>query len=616
MEERGELMKTIPKIIHYCWIGPAPKPDSVIYCIESWKKFCPDYEIREWNENNYDFTKNCYMKQAYEAKKWGFVPDYARLDIVYQYGGIYLDTDVELIHSLDGLLNQEAFMGFENTGDGEFFVNCGHGFGAIPHHEIIKKARDLYNHVEFLKSDGSLNLLASPFYTTQTLRHFGLVQENKIQKLPGMTVYTSDVLCPKNFRTGEIHVTSKTVSIHHFTASWMDDKIKKEFEHQQKLEKKVGKKIARLYIYTESVWNKYAGIRLITKLPKRIIKKGKEKLISIYEAVPYYMKLMEAIVSVVGKGKPILLDTAIESDNAGDNIIIENCVKNLPECIKSCKMEHIPTHRMLNKIELKRVQQAKFKILCGTNALSGKMRSYGLWKLGTNIRPYKNTILMGVGFDSASNESDFYTRIMLKTILSKKYVHSVRDSFSENKLHNMGIFNVINTGCPTMWQLTPEYCAKISRKKAKNVICTITDYCRNIEFDRQMLQIVTKNYEKVYLWIQGENDLEYLKKLNFDKKVIIVPIGLNYYDEILKLPNLDYIGTRLHAGIRAISNGHRSIIISIDNRAAAIAHDTGLPIIKREDIPIYLEERINSDFETKITLPIKNIELWKKQFEL
>ena len=159
----------IPKIIHYCWVGNAPKPKSVLYCIESWKKFCPDYEIREWNESNYDFTKNKYMKQAYEAKKWGFVPDYARLDIIYEYGGIYLDTDVEIIRSFDELLDQEAFMGFEETGEKTYYVNCGQGFGAVPHHEIIKKARDLYEHISFYKEDGTLNMLASPHYTTKIL---------------------------------------------------------------------------------------------------------------------------------------------------------------------------------------------------------------------------------------------------------------------------------------------------------------------------------------------------------------------------------------------------------------------------------------------------------------
>ena len=168
----------IPKIIHYCWVGNSPKPKSVLYCIESWRKYCPGYEIREWNESNYDFSKNGYMKQAYEAKKWGFVPDYARLDIIYKYGGIYLDTDVELIKSLDELLNQTAFMGFENTGDGEFFVNCGHGFGAEPHNKIIGAARNLYDHIQFINDDNTYNLLPSPHYTTQIFVQAKFINQN------------------------------------------------------------------------------------------------------------------------------------------------------------------------------------------------------------------------------------------------------------------------------------------------------------------------------------------------------------------------------------------------------------------------------------------------------
>ena len=196
-------MTKIPKIIHYCWVGGNPKPQSVLYCIESWKRCCPDYEIREWNETNYDFSKNKYMRQAYEAKKWGFVPDYARLDIVYEHGGIYLDTDVEIVRSFDHLLENECFFGFEDTGDGEFFVNCGHGFGAVPHHDVIKAARDLYEHLSFVGDDGTLNLLASPYYTTQALRLAGLVQENRDQKLPGVQVYAGNFL--ENLGKGGIY---------------------------------------------------------------------------------------------------------------------------------------------------------------------------------------------------------------------------------------------------------------------------------------------------------------------------------------------------------------------------------------------------------------------------
>lgn len=134
-----------------------------------------------------------------------------------------------------------------------FFVNCGHGFGAEPHHEIIGAARNLYDHIQFINDDNTYNLLPSPHYTTQVLRKYGLVQENRDQKLSDMMVYASDVLCPKNFRTGEIHKSDRTISIHHFTASWMDEKIKDELQHQQKIVKRFGNKIGKYVLLLESV---------------------------------------------------------------------------------------------------------------------------------------------------------------------------------------------------------------------------------------------------------------------------------------------------------------------------------------------------------------------------
>lgn len=604
----------IPKIIHYCWVGNAPKPQSVLYCIESWKKNCPDYEIREWNESNYDFTKNLYMRQAYEAKKWGFVPDYARLDIIYQFGGIYLDTDVELIKSFDELLDQKAFMGFENTGDGEFFVNCGHGFGAEAHHEIIGAARDLYDHVQFLNEDGTYNLLPSPHYTTQTLKKYGLIQENKDQDLPRMLVYASDVLCPKNFRTGEICKTSRTVSIHHFSASWMDEKIRDELKHIQKINHIFGSKVGKIILLGESVLEKYTPKEFITKLPRRVAKKAKKRAISCIECIPYYKGLFMTIKQPDGNEAPILLDTALESDNCGDQIIMECCENQLQGLVNCEHIKRIPTHRFATQAEQEELKKASYKILCGTNILSGNIKDYGLWKLRTDSSPYKNTILMGVGFDSENKKYDLYTKLFFGAILSRNYLHSVRDSFSEQQLKLMGVNNVINTGCPTMWGLTPEVCSAIPQNKGRNVICTITDYCRDLEMDKKMIEILCDNYESVYIWIQGKNDLEYLRQLDVENRVIIVASSLQEYDLILKQPDLDYVGTRLHAGIRALSSGHRSIVVAIDNRARCISIDTGLPIIKRSEIPVQLEEFIKTPFTTKISLPWKNISKWKGQF--
>ena len=604
----------IPKIIHYCWVGGAEKPQSVLYCIESWKKYCPDYQIIEWNESNYDFSKNEYMKEAYEAKKWGFVPDYARLDIVYEYGGIYLDTDVEIKKSFDSLLEENAFMGFENTGDGEFFVNCGHGFGAEPHHFIIKAARDMYDTMHFRNGDGSLNMLASPHYTTEALVNFGLVQNNTDQTLPQMKIFASDVLCPKNFRTGVISETERTVSIHHFTASWLDEKIRKELEYQQEINRKYGKKLGHYVMLMDSVKEKYNNESLFSVLPKVAIKKCKGKLVVLHDELPYQVGLIKAKFVKNGKNDPVILDTAMQSDNCGDQIIMENCIKALNKIENIDHWKHVPTHREADETEKQVLKNAKFKIVCGTNLLSGNMKYYKLWKTGSDISIYKNTVLMGVGFDSESTDFDEYTRKMLHLILNKDYLHCVRDTFSEKKLKNMGIENVIYTGCPTMWSLTPEVCAAIPHTKGKNVVCTLTDYNRDSISDSIILNILLALYEKVWFWVQGKDDMEYLKELGMESKVKIIDNSLAAYDEILKLDELDYVGTRLHAGIRAISTGHRTIIISIDNRAKCIAEDTGLTILGRDVVKNELEKKITSDFETSIKMPWNAIDQWKGQF--
>lgn len=609
-------MTKIPKIIHYCWVGGNPKPQSVLYCIDSWKRCCPDYEIREWNETNYDFTKNEYMRQAYEAKKWGFVPDYARLDIVYEHGGIYLDTDVEMVRSFDELLEHDAFFGFEDTGDGENYVNCGHGFGAKPFHEAIKAARDLYEYVSFVNDDGSLNLLASPYYTTQSLRQLGLVQENRDQMLSEVQIYASDVLCPKTFRTGQLHRTARTVSIHHFTASWVDEKIKAELEHQQKTKNRFGNRLGGYILLAESVVQKYSAAELVTRLPVRLAVKTKGKLIAAKDAAPYYWGLAFAKTAHPGNAAPILLDTAMESDNCGDNIIMENCLWQLSDCMDTGNLTHVPTHRFPTEEETVALSASRLKILCGTNILSGHMRSYGLWKLRTGITPYRETLLMGVGFDSKDDRFDDYTKKMMRTILTKRGIHSVRDSFSEQKLRAMGITNVLNTGCPTMWNLLPEHCAAIPVEKASKVVCTITDYCRDTRNDSAMLDILLESYETVYLWLQGRDDLSYVRELGYADKLNLIPGTLADYDAVLAQNDLDYVGTRLHAGIRALSKGHRSLIISIDNRAECIGADTGLPIIRREDIPMALRRQVEQNIETKLTLPWANIERWKGQFEV
>lgn len=208
----------IPKVIHYCWFGRNPIPDQHKRWMESWHRLCPDYEIKEWNEDNYDIGKNRYMLQAYRSQKWGFVPDYARLDIIYQHGGIYLDTDIELVASIDDLLYQDGFIGFES----ESFVNCGMGFGAIKGLEIIKEMRDDYIGRCFFNEDGTLNLLSSPCIQTQFLKGRGLKDNGEYQIVDHLTVYPEKVFGGKNLATRKIDIFPYTKSIHHFSGSWLD----------------------------------------------------------------------------------------------------------------------------------------------------------------------------------------------------------------------------------------------------------------------------------------------------------------------------------------------------------------------------------------------------------
>ncbi len=200
--------KFIPRKIHYFWFGGGAKSAKVKKCIDSWKKYCPDYEIIEWNENNYDYKKHPFMVKAYEDKKWAFVSDYARLDVLYEYGGIYLDTDVEIIKNIDDLLENHAYIGFERKD----LLGDGQGFGGEKGFPIFKEMMDVY--------DGLDEYIESPKLRTRVAVAHGLKLDGSRQTVDGMEIYPIDFFCPKNFKTGIVQITSNTKSIHHFDASW------------------------------------------------------------------------------------------------------------------------------------------------------------------------------------------------------------------------------------------------------------------------------------------------------------------------------------------------------------------------------------------------------------
>jgi hypothetical protein len=211
----------IPKIIHYFWVGGAPIPQEFQNYIETWKKYCPDYEIVRWDESNYDFSKNRYMMQAYKAKKWGFVPDYARLDVIYQYGGIYLDTDVELIRPLDPLLYQDGFAGFSPDG----YVSLGLGFGGRKGLSILKEMCDEYDDMEFIDfttkaEQCEKNIQASPEIQMKTLGRHGVVKNGfHLQEIENLTLYPVPVL---HGMVNEVSIRSDIAfAIHHYAGTWV-----------------------------------------------------------------------------------------------------------------------------------------------------------------------------------------------------------------------------------------------------------------------------------------------------------------------------------------------------------------------------------------------------------
>lgn len=224
----------IPKVIHYCWFGGNPKPKLAKKCFKSWKKYCPDYEIVEWNENNYSINNApLYVRQAYQAKKWAFVTDYVRLQIVYEHGGIYLDTDVELIRPLDELLYNHAYFGFEAGS----YINTGLGFGAEKETDILQKMMDDYEQISYVRTDGTYDDTPCPNRNTSAFLQRGLKKDDSMQTLANdILILPTEYLCPKDWKTGELNITEKSYSIHHCSASWYTPEMQKKRRRLQKKE--------------------------------------------------------------------------------------------------------------------------------------------------------------------------------------------------------------------------------------------------------------------------------------------------------------------------------------------------------------------------------------------
>lgn len=311
-----------------------------------------------------------------------------------------------------------------------------------------------------------------------------------------------------------------------------------------------------------------------------------------------------------------ILNTAVGTLNMGDEIIVDSVNRELEKIFRNRTMYiNIPTHEKISRYSRRIINQSSLSFVAGTNLLTSKHNIIrgNQWNINViDAKSFNNVILMGVGWTSYQGEPTNFTKLIYNNALTNKHFHSVRDSYTKQKLQSIGIENVYNTGCPTMWELTEEHCSSIPVSRAENVIFTITDYSKDYEKDKKMIDILKSNYKNVYCWIQGSGDYDYLRELTED--VIVIDPTLKSFDAILdENDDIEYIGTRLHAGIRSLQKKKRSLIIGIDNRASEKKKDFNINVLERNEIE-QLQDLLNTEFATEIKLNTKEINMWRKQF--
>lgn len=302
------------------------------------------------------------------------------------------------------------------------------------------------------------------------------------------------------------------------------------------------------------------------------------------------------------------------SSNIGDQIISEAVNKYLQEIFPIHYKFNVTTHDFPGLKARQIYKDCELKFVGGTNLASSNLIKYSQWKLSLkDIMKLKDVTFMGVGWWQYQQNANYVTKKIYKRILNKQYLHSLRDNYTVQKFNSMGFQNVLNTGCPTTWEFTSQLVSAIPKQKAKSVVFTLTDYNKDIYYDTRIIETLKKNYEHIFFWPQGSEDISYIQNFKIDNLFILDPT-LKSYDKFLKKNTLvDYVGTRLHAGIRAIANKKRSIIISIDNRAEEMKKDINLPVVSRNQIEL-LESRLIGNWPTEIFINESAIKRWKHQF--
>jgi polysaccharide pyruvyl transferase WcaK-like protein len=314
-----------------------------------------------------------------------------------------------------------------------------------------------------------------------------------------------------------------------------------------------------------------------------------------------------------------VLDTSIATRNTGDLIIMEAARSVLETLLIERQLIYFPTHEKLSSYGRKLQKDVALNVACGSNLLHSHMGLVHQWQVGVkDAFAFSPTVLLGVGWRSHKKwKTSVYTRWLLRRLLSADMLHSVRDSYAEQRVKDLGL-RVVNTGCHTTWVLTESHCAEIPRARGEEAIVVLTDYSPDKERDSHLMDLCLGQYKRVHFWCQGTEDLAYLQELGYRDRVSLVPPSLAAYRAILadKGRSLDYVGTRLHGGIYALRHKRRSVIVGVDHRAKEMGRDLNLPVIDRYAPARDLEQMVIEALKIEVRLPAEKIQQWQRQFAL
>jgi len=328
----------------------------------------------------------------------------------------------------------------------------------------------------------------------------------------------------------------------------------------------------------------------------------------------------------IGLFDPSLYDNkGTPSSNLGDLIIARSIENYFYEIFSPIEIIKISSHELPSKQSFKDLNDCEYVFIGGTNILSSNINSYNQWKVLRNkfnwlfsSTPISDVILFGVGWWQYQQKPTFNTKSFYKKALHNNFMHSVRDEYTLNKLKDIGIENVVNTSCPTTWELNSQQTNRVNG--AANCLFTITDYMKDAKNDDLLLQTICDFFnERIYFFPQGNGDSEYIKSLDFFKKnktkFTILNRTISEFEDCISNSNVDYIGTRLHAGINVLQLKKNALILAVDNRATEMAKDINLPVIDRRDFDSMRKWLKQEKIFKDIKIPTDNIKLWKEQFK-